>query len=61
VRVRGGAKLDLTWSQGRLTGLRLQADHALRYRVSYGYLSADAPIEPDRPIVLDGGLRHVRP
>ena len=57
VRVRGGAKLDITWNEGRLTELRLHAGHAVEYRITYGDLSTEAQIRPGKPLVLDGTLR----
>ena len=35
VRLRGGAKADISWQQGRLTSLRLQTDRAAQYGVLY--------------------------
>ena len=59
VRVRGGGKADIVWKQGRLTELRLQADHAMKYRVLYGDQSARIQIEPGKPVVLDGVLHTI--
>jgi alpha-L-fucosidase 2 len=59
VRVRGGGKVDIVWKEGRLTELRLQSDHATNYRVSYGDESAEAQVEPGKPIVLDGALHAI--
>ncbi len=59
VRVRGGGKVDITWKEGRLTELRLQCDHPVGYRVSYGDQSTDARIEPGKPVLLDGALRRI--
>ena len=56
VRVRGGGKVDLTWNEGRLTELRLQSDHATKYRVHYGDQSAEIHVGPHKPMVLDGAL-----
>ncbi len=61
VRARGGGKLDLAWSAGRLTELRLRADHALVYRLRCGELSAEARVEPGETTVLDGRLQRVGP
>jgi alpha-L-fucosidase 2 len=59
VRVRGGGKLDITWKDGRLTLLRLQADHAAKYRVSYGNQSAQVEIQPGKSIRLDRELHNI--
>jgi alpha-L-fucosidase 2 len=59
VRVRGGGKVDITWREGRLTELRLQSDHPVKYRVSYGEHSAEAQIEPSKPVVLDSTLHRI--
>jgi alpha-L-fucosidase 2 len=56
VRVRGGGKVDITWRGGQLTQFRLQADHAKKYRVSYGDQSAEIQLRPGRPVVLDSAL-----
>ena len=59
VRVRGGGKVDITWKEGRLTELRLQSDHTMKYRVLYGDRSADVQIEPGKPVVWDGTLHRI--
>ena len=59
VRVRGGGKLDITWKEGRLTELRLQSDHAVKYRLIYGDESTEVQIEPGKPILLDSTLRRI--
>jgi alpha-L-fucosidase 2 len=59
VRVRGGGKVNITWKEGRLTELRLQSDHAKKYRVSYGDKAAEAQIEPGKPVVLNGALHRI--
>ena len=56
VRVRGGGKVDIAWKEGRLTELRLQSDHAIKYRVSYGGNSAQVQMQPGKPTVLDSSL-----
>jgi alpha-L-fucosidase 2 len=58
-RVRGGGKVDIAWKEGRLTELRLQCNHTTKYRVSYGDQSAEAQIEPGKPIVLDGAFHRI--
>lgn len=60
VRVRGGGKADLVWNGGRLTRFRLQADHAVTYRVVYGGQSVTVRVHPGNPVVLDGALQPVR-
>jgi alpha-L-fucosidase 2 len=59
IRVRGGARLDITWNNGRLTELRLHAGHAVKYRITYRDLSTSAQIQPGKPFVLDGTLREI--
>jgi len=59
LRVRGGGKVDITWKDGRLTELRLQSDHAMKYRVSYGDQSAEVQIQPGKSIVMDGALHRI--
>ena len=59
VRVRGGGKVDITWKGGRLTELRLASARAVKYRIAYGEQSAEARVEPGKPIVLDANLRRV--
>jgi alpha-L-fucosidase 2 len=36
IRVRGGGRVDITWSGGRLTQLTLSSDRAARYAIVYG-------------------------
>ena len=59
IRVRGGARLDITWNNGRLTELRLHAGHAVKYRITYRDLSTSAQIQPGKPFVFDGTLREI--
>jgi alpha-L-fucosidase 2 len=59
IRVRGGAKLDLTWKDGKLTAVTLQSDHAKKYRVSYGTQSAEIKLPSGRNILLDGALHKM--
>jgi len=56
VRVRGGGRVDLAWNEGRLTELKLQSDHASKYRVYYGDQSAEIHVGPRKPMALDGAL-----
>jgi alpha-L-fucosidase 2 len=57
VRVRGGGRVDIAWKEGRLTELKLQTDHAVKYRISYGARSAEVQIQPGKPTLLDNTLR----
>ncbi|MFI5096299.1 MAG: hypothetical protein ACHQIK_23000 [Candidatus Acidiferrales bacterium] len=59
MRVRGGGKVDITWKAGQLAELRLQSDHAKKYRLSYGNQAAEVQFEVGKPIVLDGGFHGV--
>jgi alpha-L-fucosidase 2 len=58
VRVRAGGKLDIEWKDGRLTMLRMQADHPQRYRVVYGGRTAEVKLQPGKSVTIDGML-HV--
>jgi alpha-L-fucosidase 2 len=57
VRLRGGAKADLTWQGGQLTLLTLQAEHVLTYQITYGQHSANVRVGPRQTIAMDGNLR----
>ena len=59
VRVRGGAKVDITWREGRLIEFKAQSDHAGKYRITYGDRSADAQVDSGKPFVSDGALRRI--
>jgi alpha-L-fucosidase 2 len=60
VRVRGGAKLDIVWRDGRLTELKLQSEHPTRYHIVYGNRSADVRLRPGHAITVDSALRPKR-
>jgi alpha-L-fucosidase 2 len=59
VRVRGGAQVDVTWKDGRLTELRLRSGKAKTYTVAYGERMATVRLEPGIPVVLDATLREI--
>ena len=59
LRARGGGKVDVEWKTGRLTELRLQSDHVIKYRVSYGDHSTEVQVLLGKPIVLDGTLHRM--
>ena len=59
VRVRGGGKVDIGWSAGRLTELRVRSDRAVRYRIRYGDNTVNLETRPDKPITLDGNLHRI--
>ena len=59
VRLRGGAKGDVVWSNGRLVEFKLQSDRAMKYQVHYGTQSAAIQIQPGRTVLLDGALRRI--
>ncbi|MFZ0935041.1 MAG: glycoside hydrolase family 95 protein [Bryobacteraceae bacterium] len=59
VRVRGGGRVDLGWTQSHLAELSLSADRAMRYLVLYGDQSADVELHPGKAVVLDGNLHRV--
>ena len=54
--MRAGGKLDIEWKDGRLTMLRMQADHPQRYRVVYGSRTAEVNLQPGKPVTMDGML-----
>jgi alpha-L-fucosidase 2 len=56
VRVRGGARVDVTWSDGRLSAVRLLATHARSYRLRYGDRVKDVSVSPGTLVELDGEL-----
>jgi alpha-L-fucosidase 2 len=58
VRVRGGAKVDITWKKGRLTELKIQSNRANQYHVLYGERSADAHLEAGKSVVMNGVLHQ---
>jgi alpha-L-fucosidase 2 len=59
VRVRGGAQVDITWKDGRLTELRLRSGQARIYAVAYGERSATVRVGPGTAVVLDGALGRI--
>ena len=59
VRVRGGGRVDITWTQNHLAKLSLSAERATKYRVLYGDQSIDVEPHPGTPVVLDGNLHTV--
>jgi alpha-L-fucosidase 2 len=58
-RVRGGAQVDVTWKDGRLTELRLRSGQTKTYTVAYGERMATIRLDPGTPVVLDGTLRRI--
>ena len=59
MRVRGGGKVDITWSGGQSPELRLQAHHAVKYQVIYGEQPAEAQVEVGKSVALDGALHKI--
>jgi alpha-L-fucosidase 2 len=49
VRLRGGAKADIIWGNGRLTQCSLQCAHDAHYRVIYGKHMADIQLKSNAP------------
>ncbi len=49
VRLRGGAKADIVWKNGRLTQCKLQCAHDAHYRVVYGKQLADVQLKSNAP------------
>ena len=60
VRLRGGAKADISWEQGQLTRLRLQTDHATQYRVLYAGRQIQLKLKPGHAVVVDASLQARR-
>lgn len=58
VRVRGGAKVDITWKGGRLTECKLQSEHAAKYRLTYGGHSADVQLRSGTPVLFNSTLQQ---
>jgi alpha-L-fucosidase 2 len=56
VRVRGGAKADLQWSDGVLSGFSLQSDHPASYAVHYGGKSVQVALKPGQAVAFNGAL-----
>jgi alpha-L-fucosidase 2 len=61
VRLRGGARADISWKQGRLTSLRLRSDHTAQYRVLYAGQQTQLKLQPGRTVVVDASLQLQRP
>jgi alpha-L-fucosidase 2 len=59
VRVRGGAQVDITWKDGRLTELRLRSGQVRTYTVAYGERRATVRVGPATAVVLDGALSRI--
>jgi len=59
VRVRGGGKMDIKWSGGRLTEVRLQAERPVKYQVLYEDKSIQISLQRGKPQALDGDLHKV--
>jgi len=59
VRVRGGARVDVSWKDERLVEVVLRSERPTVYQVGYGEISAEAHVDPAHPAVFDGGLRRV--
>ena len=59
VRVRGGAKVDIAWEDGRLTEFALQSDRAKTYTVNYGDRSIKVQLKAGRPVVFNGDLHRI--
>ncbi len=58
-RVRGGGKINISWKDGHLTELTLQADHDIRYRLIYGEKSSEVAIHAGKAMLLDDALHEV--
>ena len=60
VRVRGGAKVDIAWSNDKLTEMHILSGTAARYRINYRDRVAEVQLRPDKPVTLDGSLHRIR-
>ena len=60
VRLRGGAKADITWKQGRLTSLRLQTEQPARYRIVYAGHQIELMLHPDKGVIVNTLLQVQR-
>lgn len=59
VRVRGGARVDVSWKDGRLVEVVLRSERPTVYQVGYGEISVEARVDPAHAAAFDGGLRRV--
>ena len=58
LRARGGATVDLHWSQSRVDSVTLSAAVTRQFRLRHGDLTARIEVSPNRPVTLDGALRR---
>lgn len=56
VRVRGGAKVDITWKDGKLSQFGIRSNHATKYHVTYRQQTAEIQIHPGKIVILDSRL-----
>jgi alpha-L-fucosidase 2 len=61
VRVRGGGKADIIWSQGKLTGFRLEASHDAKYKVTYRGKTIEVAVRHNKAVLLNALLLPVQP
>ena len=59
VRVRGGARVDVSWKDGRLVEVVLRSERPTVYQVGYGEISVEARVDPAHAAAFDGELRRV--
>ena len=59
VRVRGGATVDVSWNDGRLTEARVRSQRAARYKVTSNGRVADVVLAAGASVVLDSSLQQV--
>ncbi len=61
LRARGGATVDLVWSQGRVQSVTVRAaaesGGARRFRLRHGDVTARIDVSPNTAVTLDGALR----
>ncbi len=58
LRARGGATVDLVWSQGRVASVSLSADVTRQFRLRTGDASVSIEVSARQAVTLDGALRR---
>jgi alpha-L-fucosidase 2 len=58
LRARGGATVDLVWSQSRVVSVTLSATVTRQFRLRHGDVTASIEVSPTQAVTLDGSLRR---
>jgi alpha-L-fucosidase 2 len=58
LRARGGATVDIVWSQSRLVSVTVRAAVTRHFRLRHGDLTARIEVSPQQAVTLDGSLRR---